>query len=191
MTEIELVKAFHQKYNIPILDNPSKIKVERVQLRITLLYEEIKELIEADSDNNIQEIAKEVCDVHYVLLGTVLELGYYTDFEHKTAFEKTEKQGQRADCLNQIQTNFQVFKTDWSKTNLKKLLWAVEAYIISMGLKNLYFDIFEEVHRSNMSKGTGGKPVIREDGKIMKGEDFRLADMSFLEIPSVKFAQNI
>jgi hypothetical protein len=124
-------------------------------------------------------------------LGTVLELGYYTDFEHKTAFEKTEKQGQRADCLNQIQTNFQVFKTDWSKTNLEKLLWSVEAYIYSVGLNDVYHAVFNEVHRSNMSKGTNGKPVIREDGKIMKGEDFLLADMSFLEIPSVKFAQNI
>lgn len=181
MTEIELVKAFHQKYNIPILDNPSKIKLERVQLRITLLYEEIKELIEADSDNNIQEIAKEVCDVHYVLLGTVLELGYYTDFEHKTVLGKTE--GQRADCLNTIQTSFKVFKTDWSKTNLEKLLWAVEAYISSVGLQSHYLAIFKEVHRSNMSKGTGGKPVIREDGKIMKGEDFLLVDMSFLETP--------
>lgn len=185
MTEIELVKTFHQKYNIPILDNPSKIKLERVQLRITLLHEEIKELIEADSDNNIQEIAKEVCDVHYVLLGTVLELGYYTDFEHKTAFEKITKQEQKADCLNQIQTNFQVFKTDWSKTNLEKLLWAVEAYIYSVGLNDVYHAVFKAVHCSNMSKGTDGKPVIREDGKIMKGEDFRLADMSFLETPSV------
>jgi predicted HAD superfamily Cof-like phosphohydrolase len=183
MIEIELVKMFHQKYNIPILDNPSKIQIERVQLRITLLHEEIKELFEADSDNNIQEIAKEACDVHYVLLGTVLELGYYTDFVHKTVFEKITKQGQRADCLNTIQTAFEVFKEDWSKTNLEKLLWAVEAYISSVDLQSHYLDIFKEVHRSNMSKGTDGKPVIREDGKIMKGEDFQLADLAFLETP--------
>lgn len=185
MTELELVKTFHQKYNIPILDDPSKIRIERVQLRIALLHEEIKELIEADSDNNIQEIAKEVCDVHYVLLGTVLELGYYTDFEHTTVLGKTIKQGQKAECLNTIETSFQVFKTDWSKTNLEKLLWAVEDYIYSVGLNDVYRAVFNAVHRSNMSKGTNGKPVIREDGKIMKGEDFRLADLAFLNSPSV------
>ena len=32
---------------------------------------------------------------------------------------------------------------------------------------------FEEVHRSNMSKlGEDGKPIYREDGKILKGENF-------------------
>ena len=32
---------------------------------------------------------------------------------------------------------------------------------------------FEEVHRSNMSKlGEDGKPIYREDGKVLKGENF-------------------
>ena len=32
---------------------------------------------------------------------------------------------------------------------------------------------FSEVHRSNMSKlGNDGKPIYRQDGKILKGEDF-------------------
>lgn len=30
-----------------------------------------------------------------------------------------------------------------------------------------------EVHRSNMSKlGSDGKPIYREDGKVLKGENF-------------------
>ena len=33
---------------------------------------------------------------------------------------------------------------------------------------------FTEVHRSNMSKlGEDGKPIYREDGKVLKGENFR------------------
>tara|TARA_B100000519_G_scaffold200977_1_gene215399 strand:- start:1656 stop:2060 length:405 start_codon:yes stop_codon:yes gene_type:complete len=33
---------------------------------------------------------------------------------------------------------------------------------------------FEEVHNSNMSKlGNDGKPIYREDGKILKGKNFR------------------
>ena len=32
---------------------------------------------------------------------------------------------------------------------------------------------FDEVHRSNMSKlGEDGKPIYREDGKVLKGENF-------------------
>lgn len=42
-------------------------------------------------------------------------------------------------------------------------------------------EIVAEVHRSNMTKlGPDGKPIYREDGKILKGEDFeepRLAEV--------------
>lgn len=31
---------------------------------------------------------------------------------------------------------------------------------------------FEEVHNSNMSKLEDGKPIYREDGKVMKGKDY-------------------
>lgn len=38
---------------------------------------------------------------------------------------------------------------------------------------------FAEVHRSNMSKlGNDGKPIRREDGKVLKGPNFSPADMS-------------
>lgn len=38
--------------------------------------------------------------------------------------------------------------------------------------------VFAEVQRSNMSKlGRDGKPILREDGKILKGPDFFLPDI--------------
>ena len=37
---------------------------------------------------------------------------------------------------------------------------------------------FEEVHRSNMSKlGADGKPIYREDGKVMKCENYSSPDL--------------
>jgi len=37
---------------------------------------------------------------------------------------------------------------------------------------------FKEVHRSNMSKlGLDGKPIYREDGKVLKGPDFFEPDL--------------
>lgn len=32
--------------------------------------------------------------------------------------------------------------------------------------------VFEEVHRSNMSKLVDGKPIYREDGKVLKGKNY-------------------
>jgi predicted HAD superfamily Cof-like phosphohydrolase len=39
-------------------------------------------------------------------------------------------------------------------------------------------DTFEEVHDSNMSKlGIDGKPIYREDGKVLKGPNFFAPDL--------------
>ncbi|RYF06923.1 MAG: hypothetical protein EOO77_26315 [Oxalobacteraceae bacterium] len=39
-------------------------------------------------------------------------------------------------------------------------------------------EIFDEVHRSNMSKlGEDGRPVYREDGKVVKGPNYSKPDI--------------
>ena len=39
-------------------------------------------------------------------------------------------------------------------------------------------ECFSEVHRSNMSKlGEDGKPIYREDGKVMKGPQYSAPDL--------------
>jgi predicted HAD superfamily Cof-like phosphohydrolase len=43
--------------------------------------------------------------------------------------------------------------------------------ILAHGLQHKIVEVFEEIHRSNMSKlGPDGKPVRRDDGKVMKSE---------------------
>lgn len=45
--------------------------------------------------------------------------------------------------------------------------------ILKHGLQDKIEEIFDEIHRSNMSKlGEDGKPIFREDGKIMKGPKY-------------------
>ncbi len=45
--------------------------------------------------------------------------------------------------------------------------------IVAHGLQDCIAEVFNEIHRSNMSKlGANGKPVRREDGKILKGEGY-------------------
>lgn len=39
-------------------------------------------------------------------------------------------------------------------------------------------EVFAAVHNSNMSKlGPDGKPILREDGKVLKGPDYREPDI--------------
>lgn len=45
--------------------------------------------------------------------------------------------------------------------------------LLRHGLQHKIVDVFEEIQRSNMSKlGADGKPIYREDGKVLKGENY-------------------
>ena len=55
---------------------------------------------------------------------------------------------------------------------LADLAYVVIGSAVAHGLGR-FDEIFAEVHRSNMSKlGADGKPIYREDGKVLKGPNF-------------------
>lgn len=59
---------------------------------------------------------------------------------------------------------------------LADLLYVVIGAATTFGLP--LEEAFKEVHRSNMSKlGEDGKPIYREDGKVLKGPNFSPANM--------------
>ncbi len=74
----------------------------------------------------------------------------------------------------------QCLRQDRAK-ELADILYTVLGTIIAEGFQDYIEQIFDSVHESNMSKGTNGKPVIREDGKILKGEDYKEPDLKWLE----------
>jgi predicted HAD superfamily Cof-like phosphohydrolase len=50
--------------------------------------------------------------------------------------------------------------------------------ILRHGMQHIIEDVFDEIQASNMSKlGEDGKPVFREDGKILKGPNFFRPDL--------------
>lgn len=51
-------------------------------------------------------------------------------------------------------------------------LYILLGTIVAHGLEDKIDAIFDEIHRSNMSKLEDGKPKYREDGKVMKGKDY-------------------
>lgn len=59
---------------------------------------------------------------------------------------------------------------------LGDLLYVVAGAALAFGLPQRA--IVEEIHRSNMSKlGEDGKPVLRDDGKVLKGPNFTPPDI--------------
>lgn len=62
---------------------------------------------------------------------------------------------------------------------LGDMLYILCGTIIEHGLQHKIEAVFDEIQRSNMSKlGADGKPIYREDGKVMKGPNYFKPDFS-------------
>lgn len=56
---------------------------------------------------------------------------------------------------------------------LGDMLYILCGTIVEHGLQNKIDEVFDEIQRSNMSKlGEDGKPIYREDGKVLKGPNY-------------------
>lgn len=117
MTPAEMVRQFHEAFNLPMGDElpvPTGLR----HLRSCLLAEEYAEYDQAEDRDDRIEIADALADMVYVIYGTALTYGIDLDA------------------------------------------------------------VIAEVHRSNMSKlGDDGKPIYRDDGKVLKGPGFFRPDI--------------
>ena len=56
---------------------------------------------------------------------------------------------------------------------LGDMLYILCGTIIEHGMQDVIEDVFEEIHRSNLSKlDENGNPIYREDGKVIKGPNY-------------------
>ncbi len=94
---------------------------EERALRLSLIEEEFKEVLEEMNTFNKIKLAKELADLLYVVYGTAVSFGIPID------------------------------------------------------------EVFDEVHRSNMSKLVDGKPLKREDGKVLKGPNYTPPNFDWIE----------
>lgn len=89
----EDVLEFHKTFGAYISSQPSVPAVNVVNLRITLIKEEVKELLDALEDSELEEIADGIVDVIVVCLGTAISCGIdispVWDEVHKSNMAKT------------------------------------------------------------------------------------------------------
>jgi hypothetical protein len=79
-SQLEMVASFHRFFGAPVVAEPSIPPLARTSLRISLITEEAKELQQASDVQSIVDIADALCDLQYVLSGTVLEFGFGSTF---------------------------------------------------------------------------------------------------------------
>lgn len=127
--QIQQLIEWHTKFGVPFRTTPdqfddSEKSLSDLRLRARIMKEEVKEWeVEAISNSDIDKRAKELADILYTVIGTVITEGLQDDIEK----------------------------------------------------------VFDLVHESNMSKlGIDGKPIRRGDGKVLKGENYKEPNLSFL-----------
>lgn len=148
---LKQVEEFHKTFDQPVLDLPTIPNKDRCELRIKLIQEELNELKEAIENNDIVEVADALCDIQYVLSGTILEFGLkdkledlfnevqrsnmskacdsYTEAENTR--DKYWKESKTDSYIKEKEDKFLVYRTeddkvlksiDYSKANLKAIL---------------------------------------------------------------------
>jgi predicted HAD superfamily Cof-like phosphohydrolase len=61
--------------------------------------------------------------------------------------------------------------------------------ILKHGLQDKIVEVFQEIQRSNMSKlGADGQPILREDGKILKSDQYFKPDIDAILHPAEQVA---
>jgi predicted HAD superfamily Cof-like phosphohydrolase len=61
---------------------------------------------------------------------------------------------------------------------LGDMLYILCGTILEHGMHQIIEEVFDEIQRSNMSKlGKDGKPIYREDGKVLKGPSYFKPDI--------------
>ena len=127
-----------------------------LRLWMTLIEEELVEL-RAEDYGTVAHL-KELCDVMYVYNGMMLTIP-------KFAGDLISEE----ELANINKTN------DKAKEIITRYFGLYTAEVVG--------EAFTRVHKSNMSKlGRDGKPIFREDGKVLKGPDYKEPDLSDLII---------
>jgi len=93
------VAEFHRTFKHPVKDKPEIPSKERSALRVSLLAEELKELVQAIEDNDLVEVADALCDLQYVLSGAILEFGLGEKF--KDLFDEVHRSNMSKACKSQ------------------------------------------------------------------------------------------
>lgn len=104
------VKKFHQTFGHPVEQKPIIPEKKRCELRVALIQEELNELKEAIENNDIVEVADALCDIQYVLSGTILEFGLGEKFNELFANVQASNMSKACDTEEVAKATVEYYK---------------------------------------------------------------------------------
>jgi predicted HAD superfamily Cof-like phosphohydrolase len=168
----ELVLEFNQKIGTVVNPGPTIVDERCKLLRMRLIAEELGETVVAMHEDNEELIADGICDLLYVIAGTAVSYGTeltepnpnWRPFWAGDLFQfKTDRVSIMAQAMADL---FHAM----DRGDLSMLRFAVsalfnEVYLTGLGFGLPISALFQEVHRSNMTKD-----VMNKHGKGGKGD---------------------
>lgn len=79
LTPFEMVREFHETYDLPVVESPGHPSEDRIKLRRELISEEYWEYDRAVEKGDLVNLAQELADIIYVVYGAALEYGIPLD----------------------------------------------------------------------------------------------------------------
>jgi predicted HAD superfamily Cof-like phosphohydrolase len=122
MNYIKMVEEFHNAFNSPVLETPQIPSKQRCDLRVTLLQEELDELKEAISNDDIIEIGDAFSDIMFILAGSILEFGFGGKFDE--LFLEVHRSNMSKACVTQqeaIETLLHYKEKDGTEGHYKEI----------------------------------------------------------------------
>lgn len=184
MKTIDLVREFMLAFGQPIASEPNVGDVKLNELRVKLLREELGELEAALIEGDVVETLDALGDLQYVLDGAYLALGM------EQFWSPPQLKGGGQPRISSVEDNqLAVARLKVRLAHLEACLARQSETHVAASLHSLNLEIelawwqlgmlafreaaIVEIHRSNMTKlGDDGKPVVRADGKVIKGPRF-------------------
>ena len=180
-----MVREFHQVFGNNPPDPDSQIDWEnpQIQCNINGIKEELEEFKEAFKVLDAVECLDALCDLLYFTLGLAVHASVQTEAQQDTEYTliKLKQDSQDdlfdwkifeenvSDAIIGLEDEIRSRNVPLFGVYLSHIIKAVFHSVTSFSFESIFFEAFKEVHRSNMSKlDENGKPIFREDGKILK-----------------------
>jgi predicted HAD superfamily Cof-like phosphohydrolase len=178
-----MVKEFHTSFGAFVGTTPQLPELKTRNLRKKILEEEFNEFYEAIEQNDLIEVADALADICYIACGTSISYGITPEKSYEFhSFTKPNNQG-REYYLSIMKKVFAYYAFAEALNDLNKIAESLQDILSTCSSVSDDFNIplqkvFNEVHRSNMTKlDDNGKPIFREDGKIMKSSNYEPPDI--------------
>lgn len=193
MSMHDKVREFHKVFKLPVAEIRAFPEKNVRELRMRILEEEFNEYYDAAKISDVVNMSDALGDIAYVACGTAVVYGTSPAIPHysETSFEFLENDCTKYDPKKSSEYYVSKLKKAFAdyafaealndltevEQKLNNILNVVSEISCKYGIP--LQKIFNEIHRSNMSKlDKNGNPIYRADGKVLKSELYSPPNLS-------------